>query len=131
MIIYKTRITKALIRLSGCAGWSAPVLFTNPRRQVFSCHGPFKLGVKVEQNVALYHQHHVTHAHAKVLGLSLYSYKPSIDLCFYMNNMPLSTDTFALQKCSKSAQNCSKSVSMHGLLSAASQIFKPLGEVGA
>ena len=26
---YKTRITKALIRLRGCAGWSAPVLFAN------------------------------------------------------------------------------------------------------
>ena len=24
------RITKALIRLSGCAGWSAPLLFPNP-----------------------------------------------------------------------------------------------------
>ena len=29
-----------LIRLRGCAGWSAPVLFANPRRQVFSCRGP-------------------------------------------------------------------------------------------
>ena len=36
MILTKTRITKALISLRGCAGWSAPVLFTNPRRQVFS-----------------------------------------------------------------------------------------------
>ena len=34
------RITKALIRLRGCAGWSAPVLFANPRRQVFSRRGP-------------------------------------------------------------------------------------------
>ena len=34
-------ITKALIRLCGCAGWSAPLLFTNHRRQVFSRHGPF------------------------------------------------------------------------------------------
>ena len=25
----------ALIRLRGCAGWSAPLLFANPRRQVF------------------------------------------------------------------------------------------------
>ena len=30
MILSKTRITKALIRLHGCAGWSAPVLFANP-----------------------------------------------------------------------------------------------------
>ena len=28
----KKRITKALIRLRGCAAWSAPVLFANPRR---------------------------------------------------------------------------------------------------
>ena len=28
--LFKTRITKALIRLRGCAGWSAPVLFANP-----------------------------------------------------------------------------------------------------
>ena len=41
MVLFKKRITKALIRLRGCAGWSAPVLFTNLRRQVFSCQGPF------------------------------------------------------------------------------------------
>ena len=43
IVLYKTRITKALIRLRGCAGWSAPVLFANPRRQVFSRQGPFYL----------------------------------------------------------------------------------------
>ena len=32
-------IRKALIRLRGCAGWSAPLLFTNHRRQVFSHWG--------------------------------------------------------------------------------------------
>ena len=42
MELYKTRITKTLIRLHGCAGWSAPVLFANPRRQVFSRRGPFQ-----------------------------------------------------------------------------------------
>ena len=41
MILYNTRITKALIRLRGCAGWSAPLLFANHRRQVFSRRGPF------------------------------------------------------------------------------------------
>ena len=35
MILSIKRITKALIRLCGCAGWSAAVLFENPRRQVF------------------------------------------------------------------------------------------------
>ena len=43
MILSEKRITKALIRLRGCAGWSAPVLFANPRRQVFSRRGPFDL----------------------------------------------------------------------------------------
>ena len=40
MVLSKTRMTKALIRLRGCAGWFAPVLFANPRRQVFSRRGP-------------------------------------------------------------------------------------------
>ena len=30
MVLSKKRITKALIRLRRCAGWSAPVLFANP-----------------------------------------------------------------------------------------------------
>ena len=41
IVLYKKQITKALIRLRGCAGWSVPVLFTNPRRQVFSRRGPY------------------------------------------------------------------------------------------
>ena len=36
IIPYHKRITKELIRLRGCAGWSAPLLFANHRRQVFS-----------------------------------------------------------------------------------------------
>ena len=32
MIFSKKQITKALISLSGCAGWSAPMLFANPKR---------------------------------------------------------------------------------------------------
>ena len=40
MILSKKQ-KKALIRLRGCAGWSAPVLFTNPRRQGFSRRGPY------------------------------------------------------------------------------------------
>ena len=43
MLLSKKRTTKALIRLCGCAGWSAPVLFLNPRRHVFSRRGPFGL----------------------------------------------------------------------------------------
>ena len=40
MILSNQRITKALIRLCGCAGWSAPLLITNHQRQVFSRRGP-------------------------------------------------------------------------------------------
>ena len=40
VILFEKRITKALIRLRGCAGWSALLLFANPRRQVFSRRGP-------------------------------------------------------------------------------------------
>ena len=32
MMLSKKQITKALIRLRGCVGWSATVLFANPRR---------------------------------------------------------------------------------------------------
>ena len=31
MILSKKRITKAMISLRGCAGWSAPLLFANPK----------------------------------------------------------------------------------------------------
>ena len=41
MILSKEQNKKSLIRLRGCAGWSAPVLFTNPRRQGFSRRGPY------------------------------------------------------------------------------------------
>ena len=40
MVVSTKRITKALIRLRGCAGWSAPMLLANPRSQVFSRRGP-------------------------------------------------------------------------------------------
>ena len=43
MVLYNTQITKALIRLRGCAGWSVPVLFANPQRQVFSRQGPIRM----------------------------------------------------------------------------------------
>ena len=38
--LFYNRIIKALIGLRGCAGWSVPLLFANPRRQVFSRRGP-------------------------------------------------------------------------------------------
>ena len=37
MLLSEKQITKALIRLSGCAGWSVPLLFANHQRQVFWC----------------------------------------------------------------------------------------------
>ena len=40
MIISNKRIIKALIRLRICAGWSAPLLFANPRIRFFSRRGP-------------------------------------------------------------------------------------------
>ena len=40
MILSNKRITKALIRLRRCTDWSAPLLFTNSQRQVFSRQGP-------------------------------------------------------------------------------------------
>ena len=39
--IWVTRITKVLIRLRRCAGWSASLLFANLRKQVFSQRGPY------------------------------------------------------------------------------------------
>ena len=36
MLLSNKRITKMLIRLSGCAGWSVPLLFANPEDR-FSC----------------------------------------------------------------------------------------------
>ena len=41
MILSNKRITKSLIRLRGCAGWTAPLLFENHRRQFFSRRDPF------------------------------------------------------------------------------------------
>ena len=42
MILSSKRITKSLIRLRGCAGWSATLLFANLRRQVFMRRGPYR-----------------------------------------------------------------------------------------
>ena len=43
MILSNKRVIKALIRLLGCAGWSAPVLFANPRKQIFLRRGPYDI----------------------------------------------------------------------------------------
>ena len=41
MVLFKKGMTKALISLLGCAAWSGPLVFANPRRQVFMCRGPY------------------------------------------------------------------------------------------
>ena len=51
MILSWTRITKALIRLHGCTGWSAPLLFANSLRQVFSHPCPNYLKNKTYRNM--------------------------------------------------------------------------------
>ena len=53
MILLDKRITKALISLRGCAGWSAPVLFANSRREVFSRRGPFVASYILQTNPSL------------------------------------------------------------------------------
>ena len=54
MIHSNKRITKALIRLRGCAGWSAHLLFTNLRRQVFSRRGPFYAWFQILKDLSKY-----------------------------------------------------------------------------
>ena len=49
-------ITKVLISLPRCAGWSAPVLFANPQRPVLSRQGPYYLiWAKTRENLTLLH----------------------------------------------------------------------------
>ena len=55
VILSKKWITKALIRLCRCAGRSAPVLFANPRRQVFLGWGPYM--ITDTHNSLLHHRH--------------------------------------------------------------------------
>ena len=47
MILSNKGITKALIRLHICAGWSAPLLFATLQRQVFSRRGPYHLPTRL------------------------------------------------------------------------------------
>ena len=54
MILSKMRITKALIRLCGCAGWSAPVLLSKPWRHVFSRQGPYMPSLSSETRQLLF-----------------------------------------------------------------------------
>ena len=42
MMLSNTRITKVLIRLHGCTGWSTSLLFAIPGRQIFLCRDPYE-----------------------------------------------------------------------------------------
>ena len=55
MILSSKIITKALISLRRCAGWSAPLLFTNPGRQVLSRWGPYHNYAKDTRNSVSLH----------------------------------------------------------------------------
>ena len=69
MTLSNNQITKALIRLRGCAGWSAPLLFANPRIQVISRHSPY--------NIALLQGHDQTDLYYQARG---YGHQRSRDL---------------------------------------------------
>ena len=56
MILFKKWITKALISLHGCPGWSAPLLFLIPRRQDFSRRGPDAAAYKIYRLRTLWFQ---------------------------------------------------------------------------
>ena len=46
-ILSKQLITKVLIRLRGCSGWSVPLLFTYDIK-VFSWHGSYSVGLQIK-----------------------------------------------------------------------------------
>ena len=47
MILFKMLITKALISLHGCAGWSVPLLFANPEDRFSRAEAHVILGPSV------------------------------------------------------------------------------------
>ena len=56
IILSKQRTTKALIRLRGCAGWSAPLLFAYNIRHILSCRGSYGMANSedTESNLGLH-----------------------------------------------------------------------------
>ena len=46
MIMSNEQITKVLIRLCGCTGWSAPLLFAVHQRHVFLCKGSYVTDIR-------------------------------------------------------------------------------------
>ena len=45
MILFDKRLTKALISLRGCAGWSVPLLFGKPPKTGFHTSRPRRLSI--------------------------------------------------------------------------------------
>ena len=54
MIRSNKRITKALIRLRGCAGWSAPVLFQNPEDRFFRNEAHIRISLNLAYDTLHY-----------------------------------------------------------------------------
>ena len=52
MILSRKRITKVLISLRVCAGWSAPLSFANPENSFFSRRCPLKARIQLSIHVA-------------------------------------------------------------------------------
>ena len=51
MILSNKQITKALFRLRGSAGWSAPLLFANLLRQAFLRRGPYMMTQRIHSTL--------------------------------------------------------------------------------
>ena len=71
MVLSKKGITKALIRLCGCAGWSAPLLFPNIERQVFLHRGPIvNISLPINFNICFgcSKENEIALTHMSVLG---------------------------------------------------------------
>ena len=79
IILCIKRITKALIRLRGCAGWSAALLFVTPRRQLFSRRGPNKIFVRYKK-----YENQQTHPHILISSFvfrCLHACSPKLKEC--------------------------------------------------
>ena len=62
MILSKERKIKALISLRGCPGWPVPMLFANPRRQVFSRRGPINIDLQLHSQINLIKRRKAVHS---------------------------------------------------------------------
>ena len=95
MLLSDKRKTKALISLRGCAGWSAPLLFAHPRRQVFLRRGPYKdvrFGSKFyRQNVGI---PIVTNCAPLVADLFLFCYENDFMFTLSDNNQADDVEAF-------------------------------------